>query len=262
MFGSSIKKLFLLGLAQACIGLSAAQAVVIDDNYIGAADDPFTDWGIGRDVLGGNIYEVYGMEVTFTETLMTVTVNTDFIESHEENYDNYIAGDLFISTDGWSPFGSAANAYMYDDSYNGEDWEFAYDSSAGVVIEISNPGYIDVIGNDPECCRHGQETMVEGYLASDITNAGVSYTEAAVATSGLGGVYDYTYVINYEELGIMAGDELGLHWVMSCGNDVIEGMVTVPSGSNPTTGTVPEPGSLVLLAIGVVALVVTRRKPA
>ncbi len=51
----------------------------------------------------------------------------------------------------------------------------------------------------------------------------------------------------------MTGDELGLHWVMTCGNDVIEGAATIPSAS------VPEPGSIVLLFIGLISLGVSRK---
>ncbi len=255
MLKNGIKKGLLLVALQTLVGVGAANAVVISDTYIGAQDDPFTSFGLGRDVLGGPIYEVYGMEVTFAGSLMSVTVNTDFISTHADNTGGYVAGDLFISTDGWSPYGTASESYMYDDASNGEDWEYAFDSSAGDVIQITNPDYIDVLGQDPDCCRHGQEVTISDYSSNDVTDAAVSYSGAVAANSGLGGLYDYNYVIDFSVLGIQDGDELGFHWVMTCGNDVIEGMAIVDSSSVAVT----EPNSFILLAFGAVALVVARR---
>ena len=45
-------------------------------------------------------------------------------------------------------------------------------------------------------------------------------------------------------------DQLGYHWTMGCGNDVVEG------GGTP----VPEPGSMLLLGLGIAGLGVCGRK--
>ena len=254
MIVKGLNKLLIAGLLPLAMAMSSAQAVVIADNYIGAGDDPLTAFGFGRDVLGGAIYEVYGMEVTFDGPLVSVIINTDFIETHADNYGGFLPGDLFISTDGWSPFG--ASPYDYDDASNGEDWEYVYDTSEGVVVSLlaDSSAVIDIIDDDPDCCRHGQERLVEWADQDDVTGAAVSYSGPLLATSGIGGVYDYSYIFDYSLLGVEAGDTLGFHWVMTCGNDVIEGAALVPGVS------VPEPGTMILLAMGVVALGVSRRR--
>ena len=70
--------------------------------------------------------------------------------------------------------------------------------------------------------------------------------EDAIVT--FGGIGDESYIL-YEFDKFLSGD-VGLHWTMYCGNDVVEGQVTL----------VPEPGSLGLLGLSLAGLCVFRRR--
>ena len=97
-------------IALSVLGLSVcgqASAVLIDDTYWGA--DGFTSLS-DRDRIGDSRYEVYSMDVSFNSGYMNVRVNTNFSTPDRYGVD---FGDLFISTDGWSP-NSTTSHYRSD----------------------------------------------------------------------------------------------------------------------------------------------------
>lgn len=221
--------LMLLTVAQ------QAHAVVIEDTYIGS-----NDHGYG-DRIGTSRYEVYNMDVNFIDGYMNVRVNTNFTEVGDPYGIKY--GDLFISTNGWNPYGSAP--YKQDNAKNGEKWEFVFDTSKGLLYGGAFSVYLsDNLMSPYYTFRNGQEVQRKG--------GGTALKGSAVDLShaGKGGYIEYHILMS--SLGI-TGDSIGLKWGMTCANDTIEGAVKVPVK-------VPEAGGLAMLLLGLLGLAMGRRR--
>jgi hypothetical protein len=233
-----------LGLSSSVFALPITQT--IGDTYQGSNDH---GWG---DVIGDkNIFQVDHMDVTIDDDLIAVKVVTKFKENPSAWYSNIKYGDLFISDNGWSAFGSAP--YLSDNHTNGEKWEFIVDTKLGGIYE--NNGYkISDNVNRYGTFRNGQEVL------RDARKSVVSRGQASVAIQGEtidGQLWNtLTYTMSLSALGIIEGDSVGFKWGMTCANDTIEGQVEIPVTPNE----LPEPASLTLFATGVVGLAMRRRR--
>ncbi len=212
-----------------------ASADVIYDRYWGSDGHGYGDR------IGSYRYEVRNMNVTFSGGFMNVRVNTHFDASRDRYGIDY--GDLFISTDGWNPYGSSSNRYRYDNAANGEDWEFVFDTSEGMLyggdfgISLSD----DLMTSG--VYRNGQEVQRSG--------GGNALAGSSVDLSNVGYRGWVSYSIDLASLGITGPSEIGLKWGMTCANDTIEGAVHT---------NVPEPSTLMLLSLGLLGLGFARRK--
>lgn len=176
---------------------------------------------------------------------VTVTIATDYTEAKGLGT---LYGDLFISTNGWNPYGSSP--YMDDINTNGEDWEYVFDTSQNYMYSTASGTFVlsdDVHGATAEAYhfRHDQEVLFEAADAGDFSGAGNFY-------DNLEGYLVYAF--NLDDLGLSADEaqDLGFRWTMTCANDIIEGGVHW----NP----VPEPGTMLLLGMGLLGISAIGRK--
>lgn len=244
----NVRSMVLVGLLS-LVAWNAAEATsfYIADEYIGGNtngipgkylhNDGDVVAGVGR----SNDFDIDGMNVYFGDDgTLRVDVQTDY---NGTNLGTRF-GDLFISTDGWTPYGD--NGYREDVASTGTVWEYVFDVSNGNLYDITNDQdrillSDDVAQSNWSYYRHGQEVEVNSLGLTAATTGG---------TAGRGridGIMNYSMEFGIAGLGFDP-ENIGFHWAMTCGNDVIEG------GTAP----VPEPATMVLLALGFVGMAATR----
>jgi hypothetical protein len=252
--------LFLLWLA----GPVNASTWTIMDKYIGGIHTG--SWAQNNgDVISLDseidYFDIDLMDVTIeTNGDVNVTIQTGYDpDNTSATYSDSITyGDLFVSTNGWTPYDpESLGDYNSDipgsgyvtDSYltEGESWEFVLNTVSQNIyavdednIRLSN----HVMKFDESWYRQNQEVLYEpGDNEDPLSSFVFSHTGRFI-----------NYAFNLEDFGLPWEDalDLGFHWTMTCANDVIEGGIY--------KAPVPEPGTMLLLGLGMIGLGAVGRK--
>jgi hypothetical protein len=198
--------------------------------------------GYNGDIIGEySRFGVDSLNVSAAGNMMTVTINTPYARAYTEGKTfGFAPGDLFISVNGWNPYGTGPQ-YMADTHGYGETWEFGVNRSGvynlnGATINQSNLNGLD---GRSWVYRAGQEwTFTGGTPVGETT-----FFEINGASNTI------TYIFDISGMGLTGGEVLGFHWTMQCGNDVIEGAAPVP-----------EPSTILLLGTGLIGLWGVRKR--
>ena len=224
-----IPALILAGLISgAAMTTSAAAAVTVDDNYIGAGN-PWGPW----DVIGDPaVFDI--QSATFSRTgpgadTLHVVVNTNFAglagtpQAYGMGY-----GALFITpgANAWQPTGPAP--YL-NDVYKPGEWTYAFVLPEVPSTSSGTAGLYAVSDGD---IQFGLERTQEAVQ--------LSLNQGAIPIAlGTWAVSAGQITMDIVDNGSL-GDAFAFSWGMTCGNDIIQGQV---SG-------VPEPAGWSLMCLG------------
>jgi hypothetical protein len=229
--------LFLLWLA----GPVNASTWTIMDNYIGGIHTG--SWAQNNgDVISLDseidYFDIDLMDVTIeTNGNVNVTIQTGYDpdNTNATYFDLITYGDLFVSTNGWTPNGT------------GESWEFVLNTASQHIYAVDEANILlsnDVMTVDESWYRQNEEVLYN--TAGKTSNKTFTFNDDNPEF--------ISYAFNLEDFGLPWEDalDLGFHWTMTCANDVIEGGIH--------KAPVPEPGTMLLLGLGMIGLGAVGRK--
>lgn len=226
----------------AAVGSLAAPArasFILQDTYYGGLDT----WHYPTDVIGDP--NTFGIESAVIQRTngggtLQVTINTNFAgKPGTSAADGTGYGALFITPgkNAWQPTGSGP--HYFDDQFHPGEWAYAasipqnpnqtsgqgalYVTSGGAIVLSNVDNHFQTYPNDPTSrfyFRAGQAVQ----FTPGLGQTGVLGTSESWAIGN--GAITFSIVD-----GGLLGDDLALAWAMTCGNDVIQGQVSVPEPS-------------------------------
>jgi hypothetical protein len=257
-----MKKLFSVACALwAMLAAPGAHAGGISDTGVNAY------WGADGhalgDVIGGSNYDINGATITRVGSVLTVTIATNFAGlagiSPTLATGGIGYGDVFLSQV-WNPFGSDAN-HVNDNAANGTKWTYGLSldhrlSNSGGTFKLyqlnGSTNSSNILNSDSfmtcglSCTyRNGQAVAVKT-SSSTVTDTGVTGTWTVTANQQI------QFTVNVASTDLINFSSFAMHWGETSQYDVVEGITRV----------VPLPGSMPLVAIGLGAMLVLRRRPA
>ena len=257
----TIKLCLAVAIAGTCFSQQSS-ATLINDDYVGARY--YSTWG---DRIGNSTFEIHNMDITLTGTVLNVQINTNYA-GHTGLYGTGY-GDLFLSNT-WTPNGDSALGYRTDDNTNGTNWTYGVsldgDSYNGSSLNKStSTRFISNAGGTTSLYELNGSNDQNAFLSENLTS-GTFRNGQEVVVDRRSSTTDDTFVdgswsidandfisfsINLAGTDLLNGNQIALHWGMTCGNDTIEGAHSVP-----------EPAILGLFALGLIGIGASKRKNA
>ena len=238
------------------LGAACAHAAPVADTYVGG-----TVSGYGDIVGHASIFDVHGFDAARAGTRLHVQVDTNFAGDAGvyPGLTNTAAGggfgigygDVFLGPE-WTPFGPAP--YLDDNHATGTRWTYAFSldnrwSSTGGTGRLYR---LDGSTNDENAL------LSDDFLSGGIYRRGqVVAVDRASSTVEMVGTGTWSVdgpnsrlLFDFDLAGTSLANDgsLALHWAMTCGNDVVEGVAQVPT-----------PLTAPLLALGLLAGLRRRR---
>jgi hypothetical protein len=256
---NSLSKSVIAATLLSAGAVTPAVAISIADDYIGSANHGYGD------VIGATAdFDIMGMDISVSGTLLTVSINTNFAgKGNNVLFPSLTGGvgigygDLFLSS-AWNPSGAAP--YAGDNATNGTVWTYGFSLDNRWMDEAAGTGSATLYSLDSGV-NTTDALLSQNFLTGGIFRNG---QEVAVNTRGnVTAINSGTWDINVGDKTVnfyidlagtnLLGSDIAVHWGMTCANDVIEGVAPA----------VPVPAAVWLFGSGLLGLVgVARRKAA
>ena len=186
----------------------------------------------------------------FSNNSLSVVGGYNFLDGQYSGWvqQNFMSGDIFISTSAPDPTGSAPYGYDYVlDLDFSTPADLTYSVYAlSTTSALINPYFTQNGNSSPWQYTHGDELAITGY-------DGLSFNFSEVTSGSEFDIFGSGthYALTGFDLSFLDHDtEFYSHFTMECGNDNLMGQGTV----------VPEPTTMILLGSGLVGLALYRRK--
>lgn len=222
---------------------SSAQATTISDRVGGSIY-----WGgkyvnikpsMYTDVIGRRS-AVDQMEVLMQNDVLTVTISGPYFYNYKHNIkrtQDASPGDLYISSKGWKVSGSPPFTKDTFEAAEGWDYVVSFQNKKVYKLDFST---IIMTSALPYTMKYRAHQAWRGGYGEYVDEANVILDESSLK---------FIFSVRNMELQ----HEIGMHWTMKCGNDIIEGAAALPAiamapvAADPAYAelTPPEPGDAI-----------------